>query len=308
MITIIALIFGAVCLYMSLIIHPIMLFIGFFLIRLFGQSSMIIGPSTLIPRWFEKKRGRALSFISIGGITAAALLPPFNTWMINNWGWRMGWLFWAISIWLIMVPLAWFLIRNHPEDIGLVSDGTVTGSSSNGRSDDEKYNQGKKIMPSMTTFAEARRNLSFWLLNFCAFVISNDKPQELPFILFQFLRSKDFLTEIAASTLSIIAFVSFPVTIIAGFILDRVKIRYVLTSTNIFFSFALIWLLNVNTLPKAIIYGILLGIVAGFYLVILNFIWPKYFGLQHLGSIRGAVQISSGYRICIWSFAFWYCL
>ena len=30
----------------------------------------------------------------------------------------------------------------------------------------------------------------------------------------------------------------------------------------------------------------------GFYQVIINIVWPVYFGLRHLASIRGAVQTS----------------
>jgi len=48
-ITIISLFFGGVCLFMSSIISPFMLLIGFFLLRLLGQSLMVLGPSTLIP-------------------------------------------------------------------------------------------------------------------------------------------------------------------------------------------------------------------------------------------------------------------
>jgi MFS family permease len=75
-------------------------------------------------------------------------------------------------------------------------------------------------------------------------------------------------------------------------LLDKIKIRYVLISIYIFFSAALILLLNVNTLSKAVIFGILIGVIMGFQHVTLNMVWPDYFGLGHLGSIIGAGQIS----------------
>ncbi len=59
MVPLVSFVFGVACIWMSFIINPVMLFAGFFFIRLLGQSSMVIGPSTLVPRWFEDKRGRA---------------------------------------------------------------------------------------------------------------------------------------------------------------------------------------------------------------------------------------------------------
>lgn len=289
-ITIIAAVFGAVCLYMSFIINPVMLFAGFFLIRLFGQGSMIIGPSTLVPRWFEKKRGRALSLVSVGGIIAAGLMPPFNIWMINNWGWRMGWRFWAIAILLVMVPLAWSLIRNSPADIGLSPDGIVRDTCHRSQSNDEEYSKGKKSVVTMN-LAEARRTSSFWLLHFSFFSFSMIITG-ITFHIVSIFKEQGLPAEVAALTLSITAILSFPVTLIAGVLLDKIKIRYVLISTYIFFSAALILLLNVNTLSKAVIFGSLIGIITGFQHVILYMVWPDYFGLGHLGSIIGAGQIS----------------
>jgi MFS family permease len=289
-ITIIAAVFGAVCLYMSFIVNPVMLFAGFFLIRLFGQRSMIIGPSTLVPRWFEKKRGRALSLVSIGGIIGAGLMPPFNIWMINNWGWRMGWRFWAIAILLVMVPLAWSLIRNSPADIGLSPDGIVRDTYPDPQSDDKEHSKSQKPALSMN-LAEARRTPSFWLLHFSIFSFSMIITG-ITFHIVSIFKEQGLPAEVAASTLSITAILSFPVTLIAGVLLDKIKIRYVLISIYIFFSAALILLLNVNTLSKAVIFGILIGAIMGFQHVTLNMVWPDYFGLGHLGSIIGAGQIS----------------
>ncbi len=290
MITIVALAFGGVCLFMSFIIHPAMLFIGFFLIRLIGQSLMTIGPSTLVPRWFEKKRGRALSLMSIGGIIAAALLPVLNTWMINNWGWRMGWRFWAVSIWAVMVPLAWFLIRDNPKDIGLTSDGTISDPSSDSETMGGKNNQGVKYLHSMT-LNEARQTLSFWLLLLCMFTPSMIITG-ITFHIVSIFSDSGLSAQVAALTLSIMAITSLPSVLLAGFLLDKIKIRYVLIAIHLFFFITLIWLLNVNTLQKAIAYGLLQGSMLGFQQVMINTVWPSYFGLRHLSSIRGVVQAS----------------
>lgn len=43
------------CFLNSMISNTLMLFLGFFLIRLFGQGSMTLIPNTLVPQWFIQK-------------------------------------------------------------------------------------------------------------------------------------------------------------------------------------------------------------------------------------------------------------
>lgn len=281
---IIAFLLGAACLLMSFIINPVMLFFGFFLIRLLGVGSMMIWPSTLVPKWFDKKRGRALSLIGIGGMAGAALFPPLNTWIINNWGWKVGWQFWTIPLWLVMAPLAWLLIRNKPEEVGLVSNGISDNPEPKGGGKDHK----KISIPSLT-LSEARRTSAYWLLLYCLLVPAMLNTG-ITFHIVSILGERGLSPTVAATTLSIVAIVGFPSTLIAGYIYDRIKIRYILIATFIFYFFILVWLQNVDTLSKSIIYGVSLGIMMGFFGVMVNIVGPNYFGLDYLGSIRGSMQ------------------
>ncbi|WP_207647918.1 hypothetical protein [Alkaliphilus peptidifermentans] len=71
---------------MSFVTKPAMLIVGFVFLRLFGQGSMTLIPSTLVPQWFINYRGKALSLMALGGVAGSALLPPINNWLINNMG------------------------------------------------------------------------------------------------------------------------------------------------------------------------------------------------------------------------------
>jgi len=287
-ITLVSLFFGAICMFMSFIIHPFMLFIGFFLLRLFGQSSMTIGPSTLIPHWFETKRGRALSLMSMGLTMAAFLSPVMNVWLINAYGWRSTWRFWAISIWCIMVPLAWFFIRNKPRDMGLLIDGKISEPISNDKYLDRNPEYGIRNTPSMT-LKEATKTLFFWVLLLCVFVPSMIGTG-ITFHMVSIFSGCGLSAQITATVLSTKAITSLPSALFAGYILDRIKLRYVIIAVYIFYFFILVWLLNVHTLQTAIMYGFFAGIMMGFHQVIINIVWPVYFGLRHLASIRGTVQ------------------
>ncbi|MET3683947.1 MFS family permease [Alkalibacillus flavidus] len=109
----------------ALIVGPVMMFFGFFMLRIFGQGSMTLVPNTLVPQWFMRKRGRALSVMTIGGFASAALLPPLNTYLIQTFDWRMVWVFWGVAILVIFIPAVLLVVRNKPADIGEVIDGSA---------------------------------------------------------------------------------------------------------------------------------------------------------------------------------------
>ncbi|GEL78590.1 MFS transporter [Tenuibacillus multivorans] len=107
----------------AMIIGPLMMFIGFFMLRIFGQGSMTLLPNTLVPQWFLRKRGRALSVMAIGGFAGAALFPPLNVFLVQTFSWRITWVIWGVALLVIFVPLVIIFVRNKPDDIGEIMDG-----------------------------------------------------------------------------------------------------------------------------------------------------------------------------------------
>ncbi len=122
MTTVIATLLGLACLWNSFVTGPLMLFIGFFMLRLLGQGSMTLLPQTLVPQWFIDKRGRAISLMMLGIIVSSTILPPLNTWLIQTWDWSFAWRIWFVLLFFFYAPMAYFFIRNKPEDIGLLPD------------------------------------------------------------------------------------------------------------------------------------------------------------------------------------------
>ncbi|WP_078543890.1 MFS transporter [Litchfieldia alkalitelluris] len=273
------------CIWNSFVANAVMLFIGFFFIRLFGQGSMTLIPNTLVPQWFITKRGRALSFMAIGGFLSSAALPPLNAWMINLWGWEMTWRIWGILLLMIFVPLAYFFIRNKPEDIGLLPDGRkeVTSNQKSGLQDNP-YDQEVNW-----TLKEAMKTATFWLLLFCISIPSLVNTG-LTFHLVSILGENNISPGFAALILSLMALVGFPVTLIAGFILEKIKVHYVLAAIFIGQIAFMLILMKTFSPAIAIFFGVFWGFIGGFERITLGIIWPNYFGRQHLGSIKGVAM------------------
>src|SRR5262245_30718376 len=85
----------------------------------------LLGPlpaMTVVTRWFEQQRGRAMGIVSLGPSIAGLLLTQLCGALIEQVGWRMTLRWFSAGVFLL-VPLIWAVIRNRPEDIGQVPDG-----------------------------------------------------------------------------------------------------------------------------------------------------------------------------------------
>lgn len=292
----IALLLGLACLWNSFVMGPIMLFIGFFLLRLLGQGSMTLLPGTLVPQWFIKRRGRALSLMAVGGFVSSAALPPFNAWLIDTWGWSTAWQVWAGLLLFLFVPLAYFLIRNQPEDVGLLPDNEGPGPIAAGSSSNTSVAGSPTLVAAEApvlaleenwTLQEAKRTRAFWLILLCA-AIPAMVNTGLTFHFVSILGESGIPRTTAAFVLSIMALLAFPVTLVAGYINDRFKVHVVLALSFLGQFIAMLILFFTESVGTAIIFGVVRGIVGGFEAITLGVILPNYFGRKHLGSIRGA--------------------
>ncbi len=265
------------CLFNSFVTSLLMLFIGFFFIRLLGQGSMALISNSLIPQWFVKKRGRALSIAAIGGLVSSAAFPLLNVWLIEAFGWRMSWMVLGAVIIMLFTPLALFLIRNSPEDVGLLPD--------NGAA--EKADKKKKLVEEVSwSVSEASKTRAFWLLLICA-AIPGIVNTGLTFHLVSIFKENSLSLEAAAGILSLTALIGLPVTFLTGLLLDKVKVQYMLVLVFAGEIVSLLLLQNANFMAAAIIFGLVWGVSMGMERIVMAVVWPNYFGRKHIGSISG---------------------
>jgi MFS family permease len=74
-----------------------------------------------IANWFERKRGRAMAFLTVGA-GASGIMVTILAWLISLYGWRSALAILAVVTWVVGIPLA-MLVRQRPEDYGLAPDG-----------------------------------------------------------------------------------------------------------------------------------------------------------------------------------------
>lgn len=106
---------AATALLMSSLTSVVLLVVGLALLRFFGQGMLSHIAMTTMARWFNRFRGRALSFAGLGFTLGEAALPFSITIAILTFGWRQVWMGTAVVVLLGLIPLVWFLLRNPPD-------------------------------------------------------------------------------------------------------------------------------------------------------------------------------------------------
>ncbi len=82
-----------------------------------------IPNQVLISRWFDRWRGRAMALAYVGAGIGGAIAPVLAQFLISNIGWRGAMHTISAGILLVLVPVSWLVIKNHPRDVGCLADG-----------------------------------------------------------------------------------------------------------------------------------------------------------------------------------------
>ncbi|WP_175438386.1 MFS transporter [Fusibacter sp. 3D3] len=284
MLVISGLMLSIACLFNSFIVNTVMIFVGFFLLRFFGQGSLTLVPGALIPQWFDKNRALSLSLMAYGNMIGNMIAPTINTFMITHYSWQVAWRGWSVLLLFIFVPLVSFFIINKPEDIGLLQD--------NQKAKDQKeiHAELKKMAQESFHLNEAIKTKSFWFIG----AISMLTPlisTGMMFHFFSIMKTKNVDPTMTAIVIGLVAIPGFFMPIVASAVIDRYRSRHILTITSILIGLDLIYMLFVHNFMMACIFILIYGLISNVQNLTINVIWVKYFGRLHLGSIRGAATV-----------------
>ena len=101
-----------------------------FLIFMFGfvMSTAVGGGSltntgALLTKWFRRKRATVIGLNAAGASLGGLILVPFATYFLQATNWRLTWVVLGLSVLMLALPLAFWLLREDPNELGLEPDG-----------------------------------------------------------------------------------------------------------------------------------------------------------------------------------------
>ena len=124
-------------------------------------GSALIPATTLVTRWFQRRRAVALSVASTGLSLGGVVLTPFSAFMVDTLGFRLAMPLLALLFVMGVIPVALMWLRPDPESMGLLPDGDSPAQSQN-NSERKFSTNAVKSAANGLTFKQAFRKRFFW--------------------------------------------------------------------------------------------------------------------------------------------------
>jgi MFS family permease len=274
---------GLACLFFGAAANFLWLAVGFGLLRFLGQGSLMLGSANMVSHWFSRSRGFAMSLMALGFGVSMAVHPPLSQYLIEEIGWRQAWFALGALTWLLMLPPIFLLVHDKPEQLGLQPDGGEK------REPAQKTETGDALVTGLT-LKEALRESSFYVLSFGWFAIAM-LVTTLHFYQVSILTAQGVGTEVAARVFTVSALAMVAAMPLVGRLFDRVRTRYVFVCGLVITAASLIGVTLVTDAATSIAYAVLFGLNNAFSMTMFGYIWPRYFGRRHIGSIQGTGQM-----------------
>ena len=270
--------FGGALFFMSTVNSVTTLLIGFFLIRFLGQGSISMIGGTLVPQWFIRRKGRAMSIVSVFGALSMATFPAINIWLIGRFGWQNGWRFWMLVLWFVVIPLFYIFIRNKPEDIGLYPD-NINGPELD-------VNGVSVVEEDSWTLSEVLRNKEFYFVNYIT-VIPSAIITACVFHQISILGLSGLSPETAALISTVTSMINLPIVLLAGGMADKYPLHKLMAISQAFLLAMVGVLYIADSMTLVLLYGVIMGVQQGLQAIVRGVVWPEYFGRKNLSTIRG---------------------
>ncbi len=296
--------------------------------RTAALTGVNLGLTVALGNWFIRKRGRAVSFMSIGLRAGQALVPlVIVTPLILAYSWRHAYFALALMAFLFIALPGWLIIRRRPEDYGLLPDGgrgpgevpasagttnsgagttnsgagttnggagTTNGGAGTTNGGAGTTNSGAEMTDGEVSFtlAEAKRTPAFWLLTIATMTVifaqTAVNVHAVPSV-----EDRGVSQAFSGAFVFIIMGTAALSAYGWGALMDKFHVRWGTAIATVFSAVAMIILMFADNILMASIFGVLFGLGTGGWTIAQTMLFANYFGRRHLGAIRGLSQLLS---------------
>jgi len=217
-----------------------------------GGASMSTG-SSVVERWFERRRGVAIGFAA-GGMSAGQLIViPLATVLTLTFGWRSSFLWLGVGLLVLIVPIGAWLIRNTPEERGVRAIGAQGPIQTAAQ-------QAAAERAGRVSVTEAAQTLPFWLLMSTFFVCGYTSSGLVLTHFMPHAMDHNFTAMQASAALGVMGAMNIVGTIGSGWLCDRFGRRGPLATYYFLRGASLLFLLYVWDVPSLHLWAAIFGL------------------------------------------------
>ena len=249
-----------------------------------------VGAQAAVAKWFVRRRGRAVTFSTLGTPLSAILLIPFTEWMVASYGWRTAWLVLGAGVLLFLMAPGAIFMRSRPEDIGLLPDGDPPGTAAAQRGA-AGPRRGTPPAEAEWNTKQAVRSRAFWMLSL-GFAAIGMVPTVMGLHMFPHFIDQGLSPAEAAAAAGSFGFAVIGSRLLVwGQLFDRLPMERTLLIWSVLMTAAVGVMPFVDGLVLAWVAAGCFGMAMGATAPLGTLAWARYFGRTSLGAITGVANL-----------------
>lgn len=278
----------------------VVLTLGFFGIRFFGQGVLALVSRGMVARWFSTRRGLAVGLMGVVTAFGFSYAPQPLQNMIDTLGWSGALVAMAVILLAVCLPLFLLTFRSDPTSCSMEMEQGMAV-----RTKTKSFSVGDAL--EQKDIAQARKEVRFWLillsLGFCA-LFTTAFTFHVVSVFSEFGQS-------AHEAVAIFLPISI-ISVIARFggssLSDSFPIKGIFVAFAISLFFTSLALVFFSSPLVRVIFLLPYGIASGLFGMLNIVTWPKLYGREHIGAISGFAMsiIVAGSALGPWFFSLVY--
>jgi len=264
-------------------------YIMFAIFQLGLMGAAFIPASAAIAKWFHKRRGTAMGIATTGhGVGGMVLAPIVGSFLIPAVGWRTSYLILGLAAAAIIAPLALWIVKTRPSDMGLHPDGITSTEIA---ASDQSPPPAVEVS---FTLKQAIKTPAFWLIP-VAFMASGFCMRGLVQHHVVYLENDiGYSMELASAALGLVGMGSAIGKFGFGWLSDRINAKYCAAISYLLMGIAVIILMNIGGGSPVVMvyaYAIIMGLAIGGNAPLPPVLVASNFGLASFGTISGTMSL-----------------
>jgi MFS family permease len=236
-----------------------------------------ISNQVLVSNWFRAKRGRAMGYAYLGLGLGGVVAPVLAAHLIAGLGWRRAFAIIGVMIGVVLFPIAQWLTRSAPGEMGLIADGVEPTLAPGGAEQKSSLQLGAAV-----------RTANFWLI-LAGSTLTIGAIGTVIQLFILFLRDAGYTTVQASHVSSGLLFAGLTGRVAVGYLVDRYNKKNVMALFYLLLALA-IPLLFLPRQPAALwAFALIFGFAMGADYLLIPLVTAECFGLGALGKILSLI-------------------
>ena len=267
-----------------------MFYLAFFIMSVGNGQSGWLPMMTLMNNWFSRQRSTAMAMTMTFMGFGALILVPAIAWAVDPDEDRLGWRLTAGVLGMVVLASAFILpklIRNRPQDYGLLPDGDRPRAGTDATAPAVRSRTARQPTEPEFTTAQALRTPAFWFITFGHGFGSMVVLGIFSHLGLLMVEDLGFSVQQAAWIFSVYTAVSMVFQMLGGYLGDRIPKNVALFIFTAVQAGAVVLLATASSLFDFYLFAVIFGIGFGGRNPLTTAIRGEYFGRASFGKILG---------------------